>query len=66
MEDKTRFNTREVSRHFDVGLEILSGCADPGPGIRAVAGLLNLDSIPLRWERFDFLIWTDWFFEKGA
>jgi len=56
---------REVSRHFDVGLEMLSGRADAGPGIRAVAGLLNLDFIPLRWERFDFLIQKDRFFERG-
>jgi putative molybdopterin biosynthesis protein len=56
---------REVSRHFDVGLEVLSGRADAGPGIRAVAGLLDLDFIPLRWERFDFLIQKDRFFERG-
>jgi excisionase family DNA binding protein len=57
---------REVSRHLDVGLEVLSGRADAGPGIRAVAGLLNLDFIALRWERFDFLILKDRFFEKGV
>ncbi len=57
---------REVSRHFDVGLEVLSGRADAGPGIRAVAGLLDLDFIPLRWERFDFLIQKERFFEKGV
>lgn len=56
---------REVSRHFDVGIEVLSGRVDAGPGIRAVAGLLNLDFIPLRWERFDFLIRKDRFFERG-
>jgi putative molybdopterin biosynthesis protein len=56
---------REVSRHFDVGIEVLSGRVDTGPGIRAVAGLLNLDFIPLRWERFDFLIQKDRFFERG-
>lgn len=57
---------REVTRHLDVGLEVLSGRADAGPGIRAVAGLLDLDFIPLRWERFDFLIQKDRFFEKGV
>jgi putative molybdopterin biosynthesis protein len=56
---------REVSRHLDVGLEVLSGRADAGPGIRAVAGLLNLDFVPLRWERFDLLIQKDHFFERG-
>jgi molybdate-binding protein len=53
-------------RHLDVGLEVLSGRADAGPGIRAVAGLLDLDFIPLRWERFDFLILKDRFFDKGV
>jgi putative molybdopterin biosynthesis protein len=57
---------REVTRHFDVGLEVLSGRADAGPGIRAVAGLLDLDFISLRWERFDFLIQKDRFFERGV
>ena len=57
---------REVSRHFDVGLEVLSGRADAGPGIRVVAGLLDIDFIPLRWERFDFLIQKDRFFERGV
>lgn len=55
---------REVSRHLDVGLEILAGRADAGPGIEAVAGLLNLDFIPLCWERFDFLVNKSLFFEK--
>lgn len=57
---------REMARHMDVGLEVLAGRADAGPCIRAVAGLLDLDFIPLRWERFDFLILKDRFFEKGV
>ena len=57
---------QELGRHLDVGLEVLSGRADAGPGIEAVAGLLDLDFIPLRWERFDFLILKDSFFEKGV
>lgn len=56
---------REFQRHLDVGLEVLSGRADAGPGIRAVAGLLELDFISLRWERFDFLVLKDRFFEQG-
>lgn len=56
----------EVSRHFDVGLEILAGRADGGPGVRAVAGMLNLDFIPWRWERFDFLISKERFFDRGV
>ncbi|RLC23214.1 MAG: DNA-binding protein, partial [Deltaproteobacteria bacterium] len=57
---------REFQRHLDVGLEILAGRADAAPGIRAVAGLLDLDFIPLRWERFDFLILKERFFEPGV
>lgn len=56
----------EVQRHMDIGLEIISGKADAGLGIRAVAGLLDLDFIPLKWERFDFIILKDRFFEKGV
>jgi len=55
----------EVSRHLDVGLEILSGRADAGPGIRAVAKMLDIDFIPLRWERFDLMISKDRFFDEG-
>ena len=55
---------RELGRHLDVGLEILAGRADSAPGIRAVAGLLGLDFLPLRWERFDLLISKQRFFER--
>jgi molybdate-binding protein len=57
---------REFQRHLDVGLEVLSGRADAGPAIRAVAGLLGLDFIALRWERFDLLVRKDRFFDKGV
>ncbi len=56
----------EVSRHLDAGLELLAGRADAAPAIRAVAGMLDLDFIPLRWERFDLLIGREHFFEKGV
>lgn len=56
----------ELKQHMDVGIEILSGRADAGPGIKAVAGLLGLDFIPIRWERFDLLILKERFFEKGV
>ena len=55
----------EVERHMDIGLEILAGRADAGPGIRYIAALLNLDFIPLRWERYDLLIAKERFFDKG-
>lgn len=55
----------ELERHLDVGLEVLSGRIDAAPGIRAVAGLLDLDFLPLRWERFDLIILKDRFFEQG-
>ena len=55
---------RELQRHLDVGLEILSGGADLGPGIGAVAGLLKLDFLPMHWERFDLLIDRERFFDR--
>ena len=57
---------REVGRHLDVGIEILSGRADAGLAIRTVADLLNLDFLPLRWERYDLMINKDRFFEEGV
>lgn len=42
--------------HLDVGIEILSGRADIGLGIQAIAQMLGLDFIPLREERFDLII----------
>jgi molybdate-binding protein len=56
----------EVARHLDVGLEIVGGRADAGPGIRAVAGLLGLDFISLRWERYDLLVTKKRFFDPGV
>lgn len=64
--DKVKGYENEVARHMDVGLEVLSGRADAGPGIRAVAGMLGLDFIPWRWERFDFLISKPRFFDHGV
>ena len=53
----------EVARHLDAGLEVFAGRADAAPAIQAVAGLLGLDFVPLRWERFDLLIRRERFFE---
>ena len=57
---------REMKRHLEVGLEILAGRADAGPAIRTVATLLDLEFIPLRWERFDLIINKNRFFDKGV
>ena len=55
----------EVHRHLDVGLEILSGRVDAGPGIRAVSAMLDIGFLPLRWERYDLLISKERFFDEG-
>jgi excisionase family DNA binding protein len=57
---------REMHRHLDVGLEILAGRADAGPGIRAVAGVLDIGFVPLRWERYDLMISKERFFDEGV
>ncbi len=57
---------REFQRHLDVGLEVLAARADVAPCITAVAGLLDLDYIPLRKERFDLLVQKTRFFEHGV
>ncbi|MCG8472399.1 MAG: helix-turn-helix transcriptional regulator [Desulfobacterales bacterium] len=54
----------EVSRHMDVGLAILSGRADAGPGIRTVASLLGLAFVPLRWERYDLIVLRESYFDR--
>ena len=56
----------ELSRHMDVGLEILAGRADAGPAIKPVASLLGLDFLPLRWERYDLLVTKVRFFDKAV
>ncbi len=64
--DRIKGYDREVQRHVDVGMEIISGRADAGLAIKAVATLLGLDFISLRWERFDLLIIRERFFDKGV
>jgi molybdate-binding protein len=64
--DKIDGYHNEVHRHLDVGLEILANRADAGLGIHAVAGLLNLDFVPLRWERCDSMIFKERFFEASV
>ncbi|MGE4299701.1 MAG: substrate-binding domain-containing protein [Desulfovibrionaceae bacterium] len=55
---------RELSRHLDVGLEVLAGRADVGPAIRCVADILGLGFVSLAWERYDLLIPKDRYFDK--
>jgi len=64
--DKIDGYNREVHRHLDVGLEILAGRADAGLGIHAVAGLLDLDFVHLRWERYDLMIFKERFFDANV
>ncbi len=54
-----------VAKHMDIGLAVLSGSADAGPGIKPVAEKLGLGFIPICWERFDLLISKERFFDKG-
>ena len=55
---------RVAPRHLDAGLAVLRGQAQAAPGIRAVAGELGLDFLPLAWERYDLLIPRNRFFEQ--
>lgn len=58
--------TDEVQRHMDVGLAVLAGRADAGPGIQPVAELLGLDFVPWRWERYDLLMHKERFFDQSV
>jgi putative molybdopterin biosynthesis protein len=51
---------------MDVGIEIFCGRVDVGPGIRSITSILNLDFVPLRWERYDLLIAKDCFFDQDV
>lgn len=56
----------EFRSHLDAGIEVLTKRADTTLAIRIVASFLGLYFIPLRWERYDFLISKDRFFERGV
>ena len=58
--------SQEFRSHLDVAMEVLSGRADAAPAIMPVAGLLDLDFVPLRWERYDLLVSKEHFFEQGV
>jgi len=57
--------TNDVQSHINAGLEILSGRADAGIGIRAVAAMLGLDFILLLRERYDLMVSKERFFDEG-
>ena len=44
---------RELTTHLEVAAAIAGGGAEAGLGVRAAAGALDLDFVPLRVERFD-------------
>ena len=51
-----------VDTHLEVGLTVHRGETDVGMGIEAAARLTSLDFLPLREERFDFVIQKQTFF----
>ena len=63
---KIRGYRQEFRSHLDVAMEVLSGRADAAPAIKPVAGLFDLDFVPLRWERYDLLVSKEHFFEQGV
>ncbi|THB73134.1 MAG: helix-turn-helix domain-containing protein [Desulfobacteraceae bacterium] len=63
--DQIQGHANSVTKHLDIGLEILGGKASAGPGIKPVARQLGLDFIPICMERFDFLVSKDRFFDQG-
>ena len=56
----------EFARHLDVALEVLAGRADAGLAIAAVAEMLGLEQVEVRWERYDFIMRKDVFFSRGV
>jgi putative molybdopterin biosynthesis protein len=54
----------EFARHLDVALEVLAERADAGLAIAAVAEMLGLDQVEVRWERYDFIMRKDVFFSR--
>ena len=69
---KTGINCEEIkgfndikAKHMDIGLAVLTGKADAGPGIKAVANRLGLGFVSICRERFDLLISKDRFFDQG-
>jgi molybdopterin molybdotransferase/putative molybdopterin biosynthesis protein len=47
---------REENTHMAVAAAVASGVADCGMGVRSAAVALNLDFVPVGWERYDLAI----------
>ncbi len=47
---------REEYTHLAVATAVASGIADCGPGVRSAATAMNLDFVPVGWERYDLVI----------
>ncbi len=47
--------TREEVTHLAVSVDVATGLADCGMGVRAAAVALGLDFIPITWERYDLV-----------
>ena len=62
--EKNKVSKSSSTHNFYFQNGILSGRADAGPGIQAVANLLDLNFMPIRWERFDLLMTKDHFFNQ--
>ncbi len=54
----------EIVQHIDIAAEVFSGKADAGPGIKAAADMFDLNFISFGWERFDFVISKERFFDR--
>lgn len=54
---------REEVSHLAVAVDVQTGLADCGMGVRAAADALGLDFVPLVWERYDLVVprpfWED-------
>ena len=56
--DSVQGYDRVVATHMAVAAAVASGAADVGLGVLSAAGALDLDFLPIGWERFDFVVPT--------
>jgi molybdate-binding protein len=49
----------ELGSHLEIALAVASGITDTGLGVRAAATDLDLDFVPLTWERYDIALAAD-------